>query len=128
MMPEEKQQLLGLLDFEHRWCRDAEAHDANGNAVRYDDAAAVAWDITGALCRLFGWRRACELFGQLDRHINGKRVVTHWPVRDAEIDAMAALQEFNDRADTTFKIVREQLETMPVWHGNSRRTRRAQQT
>ena len=73
MMPDEKAQLLALLEDERRWCRDAEARDADGNSVSFHDATAVAWDITGALCRLFGWRRACELFRQLDRHIHGKR-------------------------------------------------------
>ena len=121
MMPEEKEQLLALLDHQRRWCRDAEAHDANSDAVRYDDDAAVAWDVTGALCRLFGWRRACVLFGQLERHINGKRVVIGWPAGDAEMDAMGALQDFNDRADMTFDMMRERIETMPVWQGNARR-------
>ena len=121
MMPEEKEQLLALLDHERRWCRDAEAHDANSDAVQYDDDAAVAWDVTGALCRLFGWQRACVLFGQLDRHINGKRVSIGWPTRDAEMDAMGALQDFNDRLDVTFDMMRERIETMPVWHGNARR-------
>jgi hypothetical protein len=121
MMPEEKEQLLALLDHERRWCRDAEAHDANSDAVRYDDDAAVAWDVTGALCRLFGWQRACVLFGQLDRHINGKRVAIGWPERDAEMDAMGALQDFNDQVDMTFDMMRERIETMPVWQGNARR-------
>ena len=121
MMPKEKEQLLALLDHERRWCRNAEAHDANSDAVRYDDDAAVAWDVTGALCRLFGWRRACVLFGQLDRHINGKRSTIGWLARDAEMDAMSALQNFNDRADMTFDVMRERIETMPVWHGNARR-------
>jgi hypothetical protein len=121
MMPEEKEQLLALLDHERKWCRDAEAHDANSDAVRYDDDAAVAWDVTGALCRLFGWRRACVLFGQLDRHINGKQVASGWPARDAEMGAMGALQDFNDRVDMTFDMMRERIETMPAWHGNARR-------
>jgi len=121
MMPEEKEQLLALLDHERRWCRDAEAHDANSDAVHYDDDAAVAWDVTGALCRLFGWRRACVLFGQLDRHINGRRVAIGWPAGDAEMDAMGALQDFNDRVGMTFDMMRERIETMPVWHGNARR-------
>jgi hypothetical protein len=120
MMPEEKEQLLTFLDEERKWCRDAEAHDANGNALRYDDDAAVAWDVTGAFCRLFGWQRACVLFEQLDRHINGKRVAIGWPAGDAEMHAMSALQKFNDRVDTTFDTLRERLETMPVWHGNAR--------
>lgn len=121
MMPKEKEQLLALLDHERRWCRNAEAHDVNSDAVRYDDDAAVAWDVTGALCRLFGWRRACVLFGQLDRHINGKRRTIGWFARDAEMDAMSALQDFNDRVDMTFDVIRERIETMPVWHGNARR-------
>jgi hypothetical protein len=121
MMLEEKEQLLALLDHERRWCRDAEAHNADGDAVRYDDEEAVAWDVTGALCRLFGWQRACVLFGQLDRHINGKRVTMRRAARDAEMHAMSALQDFNDQVDMTFDIVRERIETMPVWHGNARR-------
>ncbi len=125
MMPEEKEQLLALLDHERRWCRDAEAHDANSDAVHYDDDAAVAWDVTGALCQLFGWRRACVLFGQLDRHINGRRVAIGWPAGDAEMDAMGALQDFNDRVGMTFDMMRERIETMPVWHGNARRIRAA---
>ena len=43
-----------------------------------------------------------------------------WPRRDAEMDAMAALQDFNDRFDTTFALLRERIETMPVWQGSSR--------
>jgi hypothetical protein len=120
MMPDEKTQLLSLLEHADRWCRESEAVDARGNDVVYDDDAAVAWDITGALCRLFGWRRACVLFSQLDRHINGKRISPGWPRRDSEMDAMAALQDFNDRVDTTFELLRERLETMPVWQGNKR--------
>ena len=44
-----------------------------------------------------------------------------WPARDAEMDAMGALQDFNDRVDMTFDMMREQIETIPVWHGNARR-------
>jgi len=121
MMAKEKEQLLALLDRERRWCREAEARDANGEAVHYGDDEAVAWDVTGALCRLFGLQRACVLFGQLDRHINGKRVAVGWPPRDAEMVAMGALQEFNDRFDVTFDVMRVQLETMPVWTWNPRR-------
>jgi hypothetical protein len=121
MMPDEKERLLKLFEHESRWCREAEAHNAHGDAVYYDDSAAVAWDITGALCQLFGWRRAAVLFGQLDRHINGRRGAFGWPARDSEIDAMVALQNFNDRAETTFGIVKERLVTMPVWHGNTGR-------
>lgn len=120
MMPDEKTQLLALLEHAGKWCRDAEAHDANGNGVVYDDDTAVAWDITGALCRLFGWQRACVLFGQLERHILGKRRTVGWPMRDTGIDAMKALQDFNDRADTTFDMLRERIEAMPVWNSGNR--------
>ncbi|MFQ5589917.1 MAG: hypothetical protein ACE5HE_02025 [Phycisphaerae bacterium] len=122
MVSEEKELLLALFDDERRWCQEAEAHDAKGDSVRYDAASAVAWDITGALCRLFGWRRACVLFGQLDRHIHGKRVRARWPGHDIDdMQAMAALQDFNDQADTTFQILRERIASMPVWHGGARR-------
>jgi len=123
MMHEEKEQLLALLDHERRWCRDAEAHDANGDAVHYGDDAAVAWDVTGALCRLFGWQRACVLFEQLDRHINGKRVAVGWPRGDAEMVAMGALQDFNDRVDMTFDVMRERIESIRVWQGPACRIR-----
>ena len=43
-----------------------------------------------------------------------------WPRRDAEVEAIAVLQDFNDRFDTTFALLRERIETMPVWQGNSR--------
>ncbi|MFQ5423459.1 MAG: hypothetical protein ACE5F9_05700 [Phycisphaerae bacterium] len=120
MMPDEKKQLLALLEHADKWCRHAEALDAHGHGVVYDDDAAVAWDITGALCRLFGWQRACVLFGQLERHILGKRRTVGWPMHDTPVDAMTALQEFNDRADTTFDMLRERIEAMPVWHTGNR--------
>ena len=88
--------------------------------MAYDDDAAVAWDITGALCRLFGWQRACVLFGQMERHIVGKRRTVGWPKRDTGIDAMKALQDFNDRADTTFDMLHERIEAMPVWNSGNR--------
>lgn len=120
MMPDEKAQLLALFVDQGKWCRDAEARDADGHAVRFEDDTAVAWDITGALCRLFGWKRACVLFGQLDRHINGRRVAVGRLAGDAEMRAMGALQDFNDRFDMTFDVMRERIETMPTWHGNPR--------
>lgn len=119
-MPDEKAKLLSLLDHADKWCRNAEALDASGNPVTYDHDAAVAWDITGALCLLFGWQRACVLFSQLDRHIHGKRIMFGWPRGDAEMDAMAALQDYNDRVDTTFALLRERIEAMPVWQGQGR--------
>jgi len=128
MMPDEKTQLLSLFDHRGAWCRAAEAQDANRNPVHYDDQSAVAWDITGALCRLFGWKRACVLFKQLERHFVGKPQDFSWPPRDTDIDAMKALQDFNDRSDTTFDLIREQLEAMPVWRRGCRADRSARGT
>ena len=117
MLPEEKDKLLGLVGDGERWCQGAEARDARGEAVRYDDPGAAAWDITGGLCLLFGWRRASALFRQLDKHILGPR--DSRPPRSPEIASMAALQDFNDRAGTTFGTIAEQLQTMPVWRGKT---------
>lgn len=119
MTQDEKQALLALLDSEPRWCRDFEARDANGTPTCFDADDAVAWDLTGALCRLFGWERACSLFGQFDRHVNGKRT----PVllsRDNGIGAMVALQTFNDRPETTYANVVECIESMPIWTSGAR--------
>jgi hypothetical protein len=119
MMQEERQALLSLLEQEAHWCREAEARNAAGEPTQFDDDDAVAWDLTGALCKLFGWERACSLFGQFDRHINGKRV----PVlltRDNGIGAMVALQVFNDRAETTFADVRGCIDSMPIWSSGTR--------
>ncbi len=116
MMPNEKTQLLALWQHAGSWCRGAEARDANGEAVRFDDSTAVAWDITGALCRLFGWKRACVLFAQLERHLVGKpQVHVGESQPDPGIEAMKNLQDFNDRSETTFETLLEQIKAMPVW-------------
>ena len=120
MMPEEKNLLLHLLVHRGKWSRNVEARNANGEPVTYDDETAVAWDITGALCHLFGWKRACVLFRQLERHLVGDRKSVKWPTPDPSIDAMRVLQDFNDKADTTFDLLRRRLENMPVWNGGSR--------
>lgn len=120
MMLEEKQRLLELLDRNPHWCQHVEAQDAHGNPVHCDDEAATAWDITGAVLRLFGGARAALLYVQLDRHIHGKRRSLGWSQRSLELDAMLALQVFNDRTDTTFELVRSQLESAPVWSGEKR--------
>ena len=39
MMPDERTQLLALLEHVGKWWRNAEALDASGNGVVYDDAA-----------------------------------------------------------------------------------------
>jgi hypothetical protein len=120
MLPEERDQLLALFGDARRWCQEAEARDQSGDPVRYSDAEAVAWDITGGVCRLFGWRRACELFPQLDRHIFGRRLgrPSQWDQPSDSMTAMAALQDYNDQHDTTYQEVFERLKTMPVWQGN----------
>jgi hypothetical protein len=114
MMPHEKQRLLALFDREQRWCQNAEAQDEDGNPVTFDDTRATAWDITGAVCLLFGWKRACELFRQLDRHISGQKR-DQWLNRQPEIDSLAALQDYNDDSETTYEMIVTQLRTMPVW-------------
>lgn len=119
-MPDEKTQLLAMLAQAHNWCREAEARDSAGEPVNYDDETAVAWDLTGALCRLFGWQRARVLFEQFERHIFGKRPAAGWPPRNTWLDAMKVLQDFNDRPDMTYALIRETLEAMPVWNSGSR--------
>ncbi len=113
MMAEEKKRLVAWFADRGRWCREAEARDSTGNPVRFDDPDAVAWDLTGALCRLFGWTRASILFGQLDRHISGKKRLERYN-RNREIESMVALQDYNDREDTTLEAMLRQLGTMPV--------------
>ncbi len=113
MLPEEKTKLLALLDKPAHWCQEAEARDASGEAVRYSDPSAEAWDITGAVCLLFGWARASELFLQLDKHILGPRGA--FKPRNAEMVSMAALQDYNDSSGTTYQMLVEQLKSMPVW-------------
>ncbi|UCC31169.1 MAG: hypothetical protein JSU86_02615 [Phycisphaerales bacterium] len=117
MTSDEKTQLLALFDNEGKWCQGCEALDSSGNAVRYDDETAVAWDIVGGVCHLFGWRRARELFGQLHRHISGRQRTHCDPNED--ISAMAALFDFNDAFETTYEKVVATLEGLPVWRGRS---------
>jgi hypothetical protein len=116
MMEYERERLLALLRDENAWCQDVEARDKDGNPVRYDVDVAVAWDLTGALCHLFGWKRACVLFEQLSRHILRKKCPTHvW--RNPHLHAMAELQAYNDREEMTHAEIMEILRTTPVWHG-----------
>lgn len=120
MMLAEKQQLLELLDRESRWCQHVEARDGQGTPVLCDADSATAWDVTGAIYRLFGWDRAADLYIQLDRHIHGKRRRFGWPLPPEDLEAMTALQAFNDRPDTSFHVLRAQLEGAPVWTGEKR--------
>jgi hypothetical protein len=114
-MEHEKEQLLDLFADEGKWCQHCEARDPNGDPVRYDDETAVAWDIAGGICHLFGWRRARELFGQLHRHIGGPQRLPY--DRDEHISAMAALFDFNDAFDTTYEKVVGTLRDLQVWRG-----------
>ncbi|NQU76741.1 MAG: hypothetical protein HQ546_10555 [Planctomycetes bacterium] len=118
MLPEEKDKLLALFSTEQRWCQDAEARDAQGEPVRYSDESAVAWDLTGGLCLLFGWRRSCALFGQIDRHIFGDQR-DRWRGPDPEIQSMVALQVFNDSGDTTYETLLERLRSIAAYVGKS---------
>lgn len=113
MSPQEKEQLVALLADAQHWCQGAEARDANGQAVTYSDADATAWDLTGAACQLFGWRRACELFVQIERHLH-PRARAGPPGSDAKITAMVGLQSWNDDPQTTHTELIARLQRLPV--------------
>ena len=113
MTSQEKEQLLALLLDARHWCQAAEARSADGQPVTYSDSQATAWDLTGAACRLFGWRRACQLFVQFDRYIH-PRARPGLAGRDAEITAMVGLQNWNDDPQTTHAGLLERLERLPV--------------
>ncbi len=120
MLPNEKDKLLALFESDRRWCQGAEARDAYGSPVKFHDPLATAWDITGAMCCLFGWKRACTLFGQLERHIHKRRRLLRGFSRDEAIESMVTLQAYNDRPETDVEVVFTLCETMPVWTGVSR--------
>jgi hypothetical protein len=119
MLAAEKGQLLSFFDSAASWCQDAEARDGNGTPVQYDDPAAVSWDLTGGLCRLFGWRRTGILFSQLERHIIGKKAPYRYDC-DPVISSMLVLQKHNDDPNIGFETIRGELESMPVWTGSAR--------
>lgn len=112
MLPEEKESLLALFDHESRWCQDAEARDANGGAVHFDSEDAVAWDLAGAVCRLFGWKRALELFGQISRHMLGRYRRSTLGI--APITAMSALVDYNDNPRLDYDGLWTKLKELPV--------------
>ncbi len=85
----------------------------HGEPVRFDDEAAVAWDLVGGLCHLFGWSRASKLFVQIIRRITGPSY--RWTSQDRAMAAMRALQDFNDRQETTYETIVATLRDMPVW-------------
>ncbi len=112
MSPDEKDRLLALFDHESRWCQEAEARDAEGEPVHFDSEDAVAWDLVGALCRLFGWARATELFGQIARHLLSR--IHRGYAASSSISAMAALVDFNDDPQLDFAILLVKLQRLPV--------------
>lgn len=114
MTVNERQRLVALLADPLHWCQGAEARDEAGEAVPYSDPQATAWDVTGALCRLFGWQRACELFPQVRRHLTP--AVSREPARlGVGIDALVALQDYNDVEGRTHAELLAELTCMPVW-------------
>ena len=116
MIQEEKDKLIAFFEHEGRWCQGVDATDDSGHAVHYDDEQAVSWDLVGGLCHLFGWKRACELFEPVSRHVAGRRHLNS-PSRNSEMAAMSELFDFNDRRETTHQLVMDRLRGLPVWHG-----------
>lgn len=118
MMPHEKDRILELFADESRWCRTSEANDAQGQPVQFDSPTAVAWDVAGALCQLFGWKRACVLFEQIEHHVTGHKRRFQYD-HDPVLEAMIALQNFNDKEGQTFEAVLAKLRTMRTWQGRT---------
>jgi len=112
MTEQEKQELLSLFAIPANWCQEMEARNWEGHSVRYDDPSAVAWDLTGGVCHLFGWDRATELFPLMERHVVGHKVDRQ--VANPGIASMINLQEFNDRSDTSFEILLLRLASIPA--------------
>ncbi len=118
MTEAEKAAILGLFCIPAKWCQGNEAANAAGDAVRYDDPTAVAWDLTGGICVLLGWERSLELFPQLEGHCIQQ---PRGPEKARSgIASMIELQNFNDDANTTYEMVFERLQTIPVPIGRSR--------
>ena len=116
MTQDEKDRLLDLLDNETKWCQEADARDGQGDPVHYDGETAVAWDIVGGMCRLFGWDRSCELFATVAQHVAGPR--PEHPHQDQGMRAMAAVQDFNDDPNTTYESVIAKLRDIPTSQGS----------
>ncbi len=113
MMEDEKDKLLALFENEGRWCQRVEARDQRDNPVHYNDARAAAWDVVGGMCFLFGWDRACKLFVQVAQQVTGLK--HGHATRDREMAAMAALQDFNDKRDTTYDLIMARLRDVRVY-------------
>ena len=112
MKPNEKARMLALFEKQSQWCKHVEAHDRQGQPVHYDDKTAVAWDLVGGMCFLFGWERACALFKEVERHVSGLHRCQ--AARDPEMAALASLTDFNDKRDTTHDLIMAQLRDVPV--------------
>ncbi len=109
----EQERLAGFFDDAQRWCQAAEARDERGEPVAFSDHTAVAWDLPGALCRLFGWSRAAELFPALACHV--PRLHPHERGGGAgAIDALVALQNWNDDPRTTHADIAALIRILPV--------------
>jgi hypothetical protein len=115
MTSQEKDRLLTLLLDARHWCQTVEARAADGQAVTYSDPQAAAWDLTGAVCRLFGWRRACELFIQMDRRLH-PRSGAEPAASDPAMVAMISLQSWNDDPHRSHPELVAFLEQLPVSH------------
>ncbi len=113
MSASEQDRLKAFFDVAARWCQAAEARDERGEPVAFTDYTAVAWDLPGALCRLFGWSRAAELFPALARHVprlhQGERAGGA-----GAIDALVALQNWNDDPTTTHAEITALIHVLPV--------------
>jgi len=115
MTADEKKEMLSLFDREERWCKGSEARNGQGEPVSYNDESAVAWDLVGGLCHLFGWQRACQLFEQVHRHVAGPSTVRFR--ENSDMHAMGALCDYNDALGTTYGMLVATLESMPIWRG-----------
>lgn len=113
MTSREKQDLLDLFSIPANWCQETEARNWEGNSVRYDDPSAVAWDLTGGMCRLFGWDRAMELFPTVERYVAGRKP-EHQAAANPGIASMITLQDFNDNSETSFDILLHRLQSLPA--------------
>jgi len=100
-------------------CPNAEARDASDGPVKFHDPLATAWDITGASCRLFGWKRASTLSGQFERHLHKRKRHPDFN-RDATVESMLTVHACNDAPGTTFNGHLTMLMAIPVWPSVSR--------
>lgn len=112
MTQEEKDRLLILLEHPSRWCQGAEARDRRGEAVHYNDAGAVSWDLAGGMCHLFGWNRSVKLFVQTWRQLADRPAKSQG--LDPERLAMRWLQDFNDVAATDHEFVITRIRDLKV--------------